>query len=134
MTTSTSSRGARLTIVVVFITAVVAATIGAPSAGSRPASGESVVQQPLKKQKNVRATPPPAGMPVVVADPSLKGNVLSFKVKATAWRTATRNPTAAADRLGGRLQISRKGVDLRFPSRDTQTKPEYTDGVGNYVS
>jgi hypothetical protein len=61
-------------------------------------------------------------MPVVVSDPSLKGNVLSFKVKATAWRTATRNPTAAVDRLGGRLQISRKGVDLRFPSRDTQTK------------
>ena len=119
MTTSTSSRAARLTTAGVFITAVVAATIGAPSAGSSPAIGESVVRQPLK---NVRATPSPAGMPVVVFDPSLKGNVLSFKVKATAWRTATRNSTAAVDRLGGRLQISRKGVDLRFPSRDTQTK------------
>jgi len=114
-----SFRGARLTIAGVFITAVVAATIGAPSAGSSPAIGESVVRQPLK---NVRATPSPAGMPVVVLDPSLKGNVLSFKVKVTAWRTDTQNPTAAVDRLGGRLQISRKGVDLRYPSRDTQTK------------
>lgn len=114
-----SFRGARLTIAGVFITAVVAATIGAPSAGSSPAIGESVVRQPLK---NVRATPSSAGMPVVVSDPSLKGNVLSFKVKATPWRTDTRNPTAAVDRLGGRLQISRKGVDLSFPSHDTQTK------------
>ncbi len=109
--------------------AVIASVALAPAASGRPLTAETVdrlVVAPAQRSNlaAVRQVSTPAsvaGLPVVLA-PSIKGNVLGFGVRVSAWRTSARNQGAKTDRIGGHVLVSRKGVDVQFTSPDQKVK------------